>query len=95
MLDVCGQGRDSRVGFPRLNHLFSRETAVKTDGDIPTCICTPALHFATLRSLAATVLVYGRLRKQLFAHFRIALQCVKSLPSDCALVGNRLASDSK
>ena len=35
MPDACGQGRDSRVGFPRLNHPFPRAIAVETDVDIP------------------------------------------------------------
>ena len=72
--DECGQVRDSRVGFPRLNHPFSRVPAVKTDVDIPLLFpyACASLRFTNradallwlvlpLRSLAATMLVYGEL----------------------------------
>ncbi len=94
-------------GFPLFDLPFSHAIAIESDRVISfftpirlrfvvALQTVPSLCFGSICrsfSLAATVLVYGHLRKQLFAHFRIASQCVKSFPSDCALVGNRLASD--
>ncbi|MCQ2352161.1 MAG: hypothetical protein MJ033_01625 [Victivallaceae bacterium] len=76
-------------GFPLFDLPFFRVIAVGTVVDVPFLLPYACVRLITFGSLAATVLVYGHLRKQLFAHFRIALQCVKSLPSDCALVGNQ------